>query len=230
MSDIRQTDFTGIVALDIAAEFNHRVANHLAILAGAVQMKQRAIIRSPGMMPSTEVADILREIAARIVSMSQIHRTLAIEPYEDSIDLSQYLSENSANLISTLGLGTQAIVHHIDGIDCFVPAGNARSIALIMTEVLMNAIKYAHPTGIPVKIDISCRRGTEGNLILEIADDGIGLPEGFDPMCDGGMGFKLIRSLAQSVGAIMSVESDALGTTFRFLFEGMECDADTAGK
>ena len=79
----------------------------------------------------------------------------------------------------------------------------------------MNAVKYAHPSGVPVQMSIDCSRGADGNVVLEIADDGVGLPEGFDAERDGGVGFRLIRSLASQLGAKLEIESDSMGLAFR---------------
>ena len=75
----------------------------------------------------------------------------------------------------------------------------------------MNAIKYAHPSGIPVRIEIACSRKADGGLLLTISDDGVGLPEGFDAEQDGGMGFKMIRTLAGSLKAGLEIQSTSLG-------------------
>lgn len=52
-------------------------------------------------------------------------------------------------------------------------------------------------------------------LELTVSDDGIGLPEGFDPQKDGGLGFQVIRALCGEIGALLDVSSDTLGVTFR---------------
>jgi two-component sensor histidine kinase len=84
-----------------------------------------------------------------------------------------------------------------------------------VNEVLMNAVKHAHPTGIPVQMRLACRRLGKTGLEIEIEDDGIGLPENFDHKSGGGVGFTLIRALANTLNATLTVESDSLGTSFR---------------
>jgi two-component sensor histidine kinase len=116
--------------------------------------------------------------------------------------------------VSSLGLSARArVVHRLDN-DCAASPDQAQAIGLILSEVVMNAVKHAHPTGIPVQISISCRKLEGGALAIEIGDDGVGLPEGFDWKKGGGVGFLLIRSLAKKLGAELYVESDALGSIF----------------
>ena len=50
--------------------------------------------------------------------------------------------------------------------------------------------------------------------MVSISDDGVGLPEGFDPKKDGGLGFQVIRALSAEIGAILAVHLDDLGVTF----------------
>lgn len=208
---------------DLATESDHRIANHLTLLVSLVQMQRKAVSAGPATMAKADVSDLLREIAGKIVSVAHLHRTLARQHDDVRVDLGRYLSENCSALVSSLELKSRVRVSRKIDDDCYVAPERAQSIALIVTEVLMNAVKHAHPTGLPVEINLACRRGPGKQLIVEVEDDGIGLPEGFDPMTDGGVGFKIIRSLATSAGAKMSVKSDSLGTSFQFAFVHIEC-------
>src|ERR1700691_4176879 len=96
-----------------------------------------------------------------------------------------------------------------------VNADQASGLTLVMSEIVMNAVKYAHPTGIPVEISIACTTARDGGVMLVVADDGVGLPEGFDERRDAGVGLKVIRSLLQKIGARLDMESDDLGLSFR---------------
>lgn len=207
---------------DLAAESNHRIANHLAILASMIQMQRASVSRGPASLSSNEVRFILNEIAGKIVGIGHLHRTLAQRAHHQNIDLGDCLAESCHCLLSSLNLGERAtVVHELDD-GCEVSPEQAQPVVLIVNEVLMNAIKYAHPTGVPVRIRLACRRVNGGQLAVEVADDGIGLPEGFDATTDGGVGFTLIRSLASSLGACLAVDSDTLGTTFRIVFGGAD--------
>jgi two-component sensor histidine kinase len=62
---------------------------------------------------------------------------------------------------------------------------------------------------------VDCEISGDGRLVLTISDDGVGLPEGFDPAQAGGMGFKVMRSLAAEVGGELQIQSTHLGLSFR---------------
>jgi two-component sensor histidine kinase len=76
-------------------------------------------------------------------------------------------------------------------------------------------MKYAHPTGVPLIMVVDCISTQDGRLVLTISDDGIGLPEGFDTVTGGGMGFKVMRGLAAEIGAGLEIRSTHLGLSFR---------------
>jgi PAS domain S-box-containing protein len=87
----------------------------------------------------------------------------------------------------------------------------ASSLALIVNEALNNAIKHAHPTGVPGEIGVDCQRDATNAVVLEVADDGVGLPEGFDPTSDGGFGFRVMRAQSEQLDATLTFESTSLG-------------------
>ena len=55
----------------------------------------------------------------------------------------------------------------------------------------------------------------DGRLVLTISDDGVGLPDGFMPEQQGGMGFRVIRRLAEEIGGDLQIQSTHLGLSFR---------------
>jgi two-component sensor histidine kinase len=202
---------------DLANETNHRISNQLAVIASMVQMQASSVARGPEMLSRIEVRGILRETAGKIASLAHLHRKLAQQENAGHIELGEYLIECSAILATTLApKGRVGFVQRLDK-DCFVAGHQAQSIGLIVNEVLTNSVKHAHPTGIPVEIRIACRRLPDRQIEIEIQDDGIGLPEGFDQNSGGGTGFRIIRSLAEILNAAMTIESDSLGTSFRMV-------------
>jgi two-component sensor histidine kinase len=205
------------VRIDLAliSEANHRVANNLTLLANLVQSQAAAVAQGPDRLTRDEVQGMLREVAGKVVGIGHLHRRLAELPQEAVIELGDYLIESSHAFVRSLSLQTKVgIVHRLDT-RCLAKAEQVQPVALIVGEVIMNAVKHAHPTGLPVEIAIYCGHNAQGRVVLEIEDDGVGFPENFNPMKDGGTGMRLIRQLAHSLGADLEIESDSLGTSFR---------------
>jgi two-component sensor histidine kinase len=202
---------------DIAAESHHRIANHLTILSSVIRMRMRAVSSGPATCSRESVATLLRELLDKVISIGEFHRTLSGNLHDDEINLAEYVHDSCTAVVAAMGqTGRTRITTNFDD-NCHATPEQAQLMAMIAHEIVLNAIKYAHPTGIPVLIRLACKRAADGQLGFEIEDDGIGLPEGFDTATDGGIGFALIRSLVASLGATMFIESDSLGTSFRFL-------------
>ncbi|MGN6149951.1 MAG: sensor histidine kinase [Rhizomicrobium sp.] len=204
---------------DLIREANHRIANHLSMIVGLVQIQASALSKGPEVLPRADVHSILQDMAGKILSVSHLHRKLADTPHATELDLAGYLVESCNALLVSLGLNKRAgIAYRLSG-KCLVSPDKAQTLALIANEIVMNAVKYAHPTDIPAQITIGCGRDANGKMVLEISDDGVGLPEGFDEKQDGGVGFRLIRGLTKQIGALLKVESSDLGLSFRLTLD-----------
>jgi len=105
------------------------------------------------------------------------------------------------------------VVH--TGCDCLVLMQHVQPMVLILSEIFINAVKYAHPSGVPLILVVDCDTTPGGELLLTVSDDGVGLPEGFVPEKDGGMGFKVMYRLAQEIGGQLRILSTRLGLSFR---------------
>ena len=78
----------------------------------------------------------------------------------------------------------------------------------------MNAIKFAHPTGVAGHLLVGCSRH-EDIITVEVVDDGVGLPERFDPTVDGQFGLQLLRLLAAQLKARLEFDDTGLGLSVR---------------
>ncbi|HVZ28640.1 MAG TPA: sensor histidine kinase [Rhizomicrobium sp.] len=200
--------------LSPVAEANHRIANSLALLAGLVRMQARALGRSSRTYSNPEIRLLFDGVAARLATIGQLHRMLSAVPAEGAILLNTHLRGVCANLAAAFSSELQPIRIEHHGTDCLVPTQYVQPITLIVCEILTNAIKYAHPSSVPVHLTLGCECRAEDTLVLTLADDGVGLPEGFDEKRDGGIGFQIMRALAAEIGAMLDVRSDNLGVTF----------------
>jgi len=211
---VAHTDPANHPHFELLRETNHRIANHLTLLVGMIQTQATAVGRGPELVARESARAMLQEAAGKVMGVSHLHRRLSDGPRQNGIHACNYLIESTAALISSLALGHRVGLVQNLAADCVISPDQAQKIGLMVNEIVMNAVKHAHPTGIPVQIVIGCRREDNGRFTIEVSDDGVGLPEGSDTAMKGGVGFRLIRSLAQSLEAELRVESDALGLTF----------------
>src|ERR1700685_617057 len=143
---------------DLVKEANHRIANHLSLVASMVQMQASALARGPDTMSRAEVQSLLRETIGKIIGIGHLHRRLANQPHSGEIDLGDYLIESCSALVSSLSLAGRVSIAQRLATDCRITPEQAQAISLILGEVVMNAVKHAHPAGLPVQISLGCRR------------------------------------------------------------------------
>jgi two-component sensor histidine kinase len=204
----------------LVAEANHRIANSLTLLVSMVRMQASAAAKRADILTAAEVRQMLEGVAARIGTIGQLHRLLSHVPQDGCTSLMPHLRDVSDALVAALSSPQQTVTVAYSGNDCLVLTRQVQPIILIICEVFINAMKYAHPAGAPLVLQIDCAPSADGRLVLTISDDGVGLPEGFDPATQGGLGFRVIRSLAGEVGATLEVTSTSLGLSFRLSMPG----------
>jgi len=203
----------GIVGL---AEADHRIANNLASLSGVVRLQRHAISKSGRTFTTDQVCMLLDDIEARIEVTAKLHRSLARAVNGKGVNLGEFVEEIS-EMIGSLGSQGNMELTVDATCDGYIDARHALHAGLITAELLTNASKYAHPTGLPVKVHIHCETKDDGSFMLEVTDDGVGFPENFDPSIDGGLGFQLMRALTNGLNAELQFEHDSLGVCARLV-------------
>src|ERR1043166_2897059 len=162
-----------------------------------------------------EVRDWFEEMSLRIDAVGRLPALLRAADGAAVVDLATYLREVAQAAIASLS--------HADGTDvscdllpaCEIPAKQGAGIGLLVTEAMTNAFKYSHPSGVPGKLTITARRRRDGGLVIEIADDGVGLPEGFDPQNGKSNGFRLMRAAADQLRGRLAFEQTSRGLRVR---------------
>ena len=195
---------------DLLREANHRISNHLALLTAMVRSQMSGIDKGPELLSRAAAKEMLVATTGKLVSVSRLHHWLSEQSHAESIFLSDYLVDLCASLVSSLGLSGRMYFVHKWMADCRLLPEQAQYLGLLINEVMINALKHAHPTGLPVQLEICCERRANGRVTIVIADDGVGLSEEENSK---GVGFKLIHALAKSLNAELRIESDSLGLT-----------------
>lgn len=205
---------------DRLSEAQHRIANNLALIAGYTRLQATRLNKAGQPLSAREACIVLEEVAARIETVGELHRLLSAAPSHGlgashgGIDLGRFLAKLCGGLKETLSFAGETAITYRDSGGCLVRADQATPVALIVSELVTNALKYAHPSGVAGRIVVSCRPAGDG-LTVEVSDDGVGLSEDFDPSADGGLGFRVVRGLARQLGAGLVYEATGLGLTVR---------------
>jgi two-component sensor histidine kinase len=99
-------------------------------------------------------------------------------------------------------------------VDAFtVPMETAVRVGLITSEVLTNALQHAFRGRDEGLLQTRVHEAGDGGIRVQVIDDGVGLPPGTDLAAGTGLGSRLVSSLARTLGAQLTVDSTAAGTT-----------------
>lgn len=203
---------------DLHREANHRIANNLSAIAGLVRLHAAdANARRADRFSGDEVRGLLDEISTRIDMVSYLHRILSDRPAGEALDLGAYIAEAAETLVASLAGPEQVQLICRTAPDCYLSPDQAAPVALIVSELITNAVKHAHPAGAPGKIVLRCGGGLNGATFVEVEDDGVGLPENFDPWKGGGLGLDIVRGLAHQLGARLMFDAEGIGLRVRLI-------------
>jgi two-component sensor histidine kinase len=185
-------------------EMQHRVLNSLQIVASILMLKARAVT-------SEETRQHLKDAHQRVMSVAAVQQHLHSYGPDDLVAIGSYLQKLCESLAqSMIGEGDLAKLQ-VSADDGMVRSGDAVSLGLIVTELVINALKYAFPAPckapvVEIRYEIN---GTDWKLT--VSDNGIGRMEGDKPAGKGGLGTALVSALARQLEAQVLTASSAEG-------------------
>ena len=197
-------------------EVHHRVKNNLQVLIYLIDM-QAETIEDP------KVLQILEELQGRAWSMSLVHEKLYQSEDLALINFGDYLRELTANLFRSLGEG-RGIAMNVNAENLFINVNIAIPCGMIVNELVTNALKYAFPNndvgaslGPRPEIRVEFRE-KEGEYVLIVSDNGVGLPSELDWRKTESLGLKLVNIWAgYQLGGSIEVDTSN-GTEFVIRF------------
>jgi len=190
-------------------EVHHRVKNNLQVITSLLRLQARTIKD-----PATRIK--FDESRYRIQAMAILHEILDESSSLAEIDFADYIQRLVAHLVRSYGaLGRIRTRLRLNPLSCHRDV--ALPCGLIVNEVLSNALKYAFPGDKSGEVQIGLGREASGKVHLLIADNGIGLPCGFDWQASPTLGLRLVRTLARQIEANMQITSGN-GTVFSITF------------
>jgi two-component sensor histidine kinase len=164
-----------------------------------------------------EMRKMFRESQNRIHSMALLHECLYQSENLSQVNFPDYIRELAAHLFHSYGIAPERIHLRTNldrlalNLDAAVPCG------LIVNELVSNSLKYAFPDGREGEIRIELREMQNGVTQLVVADNGVGLRSDLDWTTTKSLGLRLVRTLAQQLGARIEVISQA-GTEVQVTF------------
>ncbi|MBV7532133.1 histidine kinase dimerization/phosphoacceptor domain -containing protein [Chitinophaga sp. sic0106] len=198
-------------------EIHHRVKNNLQIVISLLKTQS-------AYLDNGRAKDAISQSQNRMFAMSIIHQRLYRQDNLASIDMQDYIGELVEYLRQSFeSAGNLRFVKDVAKLELDV--AQAVPIGLILNEAITNAIKYAFPEGRYGEIRVVLRQEKEGELLLEVADNGVGLSAGVDLTKIKSMGMNLIRTLTEQLDGYLEIHQES-GLCLQIRFPLEETDRD----
>lgn len=191
-------------------EIHHRVKNNLQVVSSLLGLQSRGVA-------DPQTRRMFEESQNRIHSMALLHESLYESGDLSQVDFPAYIRQLVAHLLRSYGVGGERIQLDTDLDDLRLTLDAAVPCGLVINELVSNSLKYAFPGGRAGRIHIELKGLSDGRAKLVVADDGVGLPVGIDLEKTRSLGLRLVRTLAQQLGAKVEVKP-APGTTLELTF------------
>jgi two-component system, sensor histidine kinase PdtaS len=189
-------------------EINHRVRNNLASIVGLLSME----LMRPEPRPAKTV---LMNSINRVKSIGQVHTMLSEDSF-GAVDFQSIAEAIVGFVTSSWGSGRQVRVE-VAGDAVVLDPKRASSLALVVNELITNSLKYAFPEQHEGLVEIRSRV-EDGEVAVVVRDNGVGLPDAFEPERAGSLGMRIIRNLVRTdLKGRFSIRSDG-GTVADIVF------------
>jgi two-component sensor histidine kinase len=196
-------------------EIHHRVKNNLQVIASLLYLQSTRL-------DDAKTMQMFEESSNRVKSISLIHEKLykdRLQPQTEQgeVDFGAYVRDLTDALFISYGVDRGAIRLVFDTSYTFLSLDAAVPCGLIVNELVSNALKYAFPGGKTGEIRISLYGDPDGRVALIVRDNGVGLPPDTDLEKSSSLGLRLVKMLAQQLGAEISIDGSK-GAEFKFIF------------
>jgi two-component sensor histidine kinase len=186
-------------------ELQHRIANSLQIIASIIMESSRRV-------GTEEARAHLHDAHSRVLSVAMLQDQLAATSAED-VSMRAYLTKLCASLSASMIGASDRLALTVDADDSSVAAETSVSLGLIVTELVINALKHAFPDERQGKI-VDGYHATEAAWTLSVDDDGVGMPSAA-MKTKPGLGSYIIEALVKQLDAHVELDGTAPGTRVR---------------
>lgn len=198
----RTRDLTEALAAKtmLVHEVDHRVKNNLQMISSLLTMQTRSIV-DPDAKASME------QMLHRVEALGTVHRRLYQSNNVERFDVAEFARDLATDLVR--GSGRADIQLHLDLEPVEIPVEKAPPVALMMNELLTNALKHAFADERPGRLSVTVRPD-QTHFGIKIVDDGVGMPG--QPLGRNSFGKRLIETLARQLNASIGWQPADPGT------------------
>lgn len=185
-------------------EVHHRVKNNLQVISSMLDLQSQTL-------NNEKATAIIKEGIQRVQSMAFIHQNLYQGNSVNSVNMNEYIQMLSNHLFQTYNIQKDRIKLHTRIEDLNLHTDTAIPLGMILNELISNALKYAFPKHEtqPGKengdIWVTMKRNNN-ELLLQVKDNGVGMPPGFNLNNTSSFGYEIIKAFAQKMRARMNID------------------------
>ena len=192
-------------------EVHHRVKNNLQIISSLLNMQAEVL-------SDASQIRIFRESQQRVQAMATIHERLYSQEDMERLDFREYVETLARDLFYAFGVNSELVRLRLQLSPVSLGLNQAIPCGLILNELLTNALKYAFPGGHSGEISVKLSCDQDQRVMLTVADNGTGLPTGFDSTQSQSLGLKIVDILTRQLGGTLRHEPGP-GTEFSLIFQ-----------
>jgi len=176
------------IKIAMIQEIHHRVKNNLQTIAAFLRLQARRT-------DSAEVKRILQESINRVLSIAVVHEFLS-EYESQTINIKDVSQRIIKQLVQGMLDSERRIRLNLRGVDIYLPAQQATACALVINELLQNALEHGYDHRREGTISVTLQDDGQ-RIAIEVNDDGRGLPPGFDLAHNSSLGLRIVQTLVQ---------------------------------
>ena len=184
-------------------EIHHRVKNNLQTVAALLRLQARRV-------DSPQARAALEESVRRVASIAMVHETLS-QTLEGQVPFDEVADRVLAMCAEVAAPESQVQVRRVGSFG-ELPAAVATALAMVLTELVQNAVEHAYPAPGGGRVDVEAGRDGQ-QLVVRVVDEGTGLPPDFDLDGSPRLGLRIVRTLVEGeLQGTLAVEPQPLGT------------------
>jgi two-component system, sensor histidine kinase PdtaS len=214
VTDLRRRDRMLLSKDATIREIHHRVKNNLQTIAALLRLQGRRLT-------TQEAQDAIEESEQRIRSIAIVHETLSRDT-GDVVPFAEIVKPLVRTVEDSVSTPDVKLHFEVQGDAGSLRGDVATALAVVLNELMQNAVDHAFPrdSSEPVAGNVLVRLGRDdGELMVEVLDDGVGLPDGFSIDSSKGLGLSIVQALVSGeLGGSMELgpaDRDGSGTHVR---------------
>jgi two-component sensor histidine kinase len=190
----------------LVKEISHRVKNNLVLIQGLIALEAE----ESQVDGDERTLDRLSDLQGRIASIATLHDRLYQSGDSEGVSLDDYFRSLGATIFETFLPRNSEARLELSIEPSSLPVDATLKLGLIATELLTNSIKYALRGRTDGRVSLSIKR-PGGGVLLEVSDDGPGLPA--LGSTSGGLGTRIVAILAEEFCGELRIEAGKGGGT-----------------